>query len=165
MLEVKVPATSANLGVGFDALGIAFDIYNILHFQESVEYQLIGFPDEFNNKNNMALKSYIAFSKEHGITPTPVTITLAQQDIPIARGLGSSASMIIAGVIAANELNLLHKTKEECAAFAATLEGHPDNVYAAFFGSLTSSFKHEDEYFYNTFPVSDKLVFNLLIPK
>lgn len=164
MLKVKVPATSANLGVGFDALAIAFNIYNILHFEESEEYQFNGFQEEFCNQDNLVQKSYVAFCKKSNITPKPVTISLVQQDIPISRGLGSSASMIIAGVIAANEINHLHKSKDECAAFAATLEGHPDNVNAAFFGSLTASLKLENSYFHDTFKVSNALQFSVLVP-
>lgn len=163
MIRIKVPATSANLAVGFDSIGVALNLYNTFTFKQSVKTTLIGFEQEHQLENNLVLKAYQAFASAHGDV-SPVEITLEQSDIPVSRGLGSSASCIIAGVLAANIIHDLNKSNEECIQFAATFEGHPDNVFAAFYGSLTAVMKEGNQYFHQTFPVSPKLIWNLLIP-
>lgn len=164
MLQIKVPATSANIGVGFDALGIAFNLFNVYNFEPSKTFELIGFDEAYNNQDNLVLRSYQRFASTYKNDIQPVAITQLKQDIPIARGLGSSASLILAGVVAANQINQLGKTKQECAQFAANLEGHPDNVFAAMFGSVTAAFIEETETVYDVFPISNALHFTLLIP-
>ena len=83
----------------------------------------------------------------------PVKVSLVKEDIPISRGLGSSASCILAGVLAANKIHGFNQSLEECASFASKLEGHPDNVFACAFGKLTASFQSESKYLYDVFYV------------
>jgi homoserine kinase len=163
MIRIKVPATSANLAVGFDSLGVALNLYNTFVFEPSSKNNLIGFEQEHRSNENLVLKAYQAFASNYGDVQ-PVQITLEQSEIPVSRGLGSSASCIVAGVLAANSIHNLQKSNEECIRFAAELEGHPDNVYAAFYGSLTAVMKDEQRYYHQTFPVSSSLKWNVLIP-
>ena len=165
--RIKTPATSANLGVGFDTLGLALSLYNEFQFETSQEDTFIGFKQQYlNKKYNLVYNSYVAFYKKHGLGPyQPVTITLIKQDIPISRGLGSSASLILAGVFASNQLHQMNVSFDACVSFAATFEGHPDNVYACAYGGLLSIIKHDDQYIHHTMDISETLHFHLLIPK
>lgn len=165
MIRIKTPATSANLSVGFDTLGLALNIYNTFLFNESSEYKLNGFSELYSSDSNLVLNAYINFAKkfldEKSIKK--VKITSEKNHIPASRGLGSSASCILAGVLASNEINKLNKTFKECVDFSCTLEGHSDNVYACAYGFLTASLKKDDTYLHKVFQVSDKLFFYLLI--
>lgn len=165
--RVKTPATSANLGVGFDTLGIALSLYNEFQFESSHDDTFIGFQARYQNKKyNLVYKAYAAFFKTYGKgSYQAVKMTLIKQDIPISRGLGSSASLILAGVFASNHLHQIHVSFDDCVSFAATFEGHPDNVYACAYGGLISVIKQEDKYIHQALEVSDKLHFHLLIPR
>ncbi len=164
MLKIKAPATTSNLAVGFDALGMALDIYNEFEFSLSDHFELIGFKEKFQNDNIVQI-AYESFCKANGLNDyVKVCIKLVKEDIPIARGLGSSATCIISGVLAANHFNKLNKSLLECAAYASELEGHPDNVFALVFGGLVSALKTETGYLFDSFEVSNNLHFGLLIP-
>jgi homoserine kinase len=167
MIKISTPATSANLSVGFDTLGLALDIYNEFLFEETPFFHANGFQEVISLEDNLVLQSYLAFAKQHKSEEDikKITITLLKQDIPMSRGLGSSASCIVAGVLAANNINQLNRTLEECASFASSLEGHPDNVYACIFGSLTAAYRDNFHYYYDKFSVSNSLVFTVLIPE
>jgi homoserine kinase len=165
MLVIKVPATTSNFAVGFDALGMALDIYNTFGFEINNSFLLEGF-DKNYEEDNLVLKSYLAFCKENGLTDnniSKVKIKLLNQDIPIARGLGSSATCIIAGIIAANKLNNLNKTLYDCACFASQLEGHPDNAFNAVYGGLNVIVK-DDKYYWQKLEVDESIKFALLVP-
>lgn len=165
MIKIRVPATSANLGSGFDSLGIAFDLFNEFGFEKSSSFSLFGFPRFYNVKNNIIIKAYIAtfsYAKKEVI---PVKVIQLSQMVPPSRGLGSSAACIVSGILAANYYlgNIL--SKQECLNIATMIEGHPDNVSPCFFGALTSSFIDEEKGVnYLTFQVSPKLNFYALIP-
>lgn len=164
MIKINVPATSANLGPGFDTLGLALSLYNTFSFEKSDQYELLGFKEEYTNENNLCLKSYKEVFKRLNKEEIKATITL-EQNIPNCGGLGSSATVIIAGVIGANEMLGKPLSKEELINIACDIEGHPDNVVPAFTGSLSSSVKLEDgKCMYFNYPVSDKLYFNILVP-
>ena len=164
--RVKTPATSANLGVGFDTLGLALSLYNEFQFETSDEDAFIGFKDQYlNKKYNLVHKAYVAFYEKYGDGPyQPVKMTFMKQDIPISRGLGSSASLILAGVFASNRLHHTHLSFDACVSFAATFEGHPDNVYACAYGGLVSVIKQYDMHIHHHLEVSNRLHFHLLIP-
>jgi len=166
MIKISVPATSANLSVGFDTLGIALNLYNTFIFEESDSFELVNFPEELNNEDNLVKKSYIDFfnhfSKSKDIKK--VTITLDKQEIPVSRGLGSSASCILAGVFASNDIHHLEIPFDECVAFAAKLEGHSDNVFACAYGGLVASVELGGTYYYEKFLVNALYQFYLMIP-
>ncbi len=157
-VSVKVPATTANLGPGFDCMGMALPVYNTITIEETV---LPGTGIEINAINDDASADDLLF--EHipldetsiiykavellynsiGQTPSELKITV-QSQIPIARGLGSSASVIVGGLIAANEL--LGKPADEVAllSIATEVEGHPDNVTPAIVGGLVITSQEDD---------------------
>ena len=107
MLEVIVPATSANIGPGYDCLGIALNLYNKFYFEEIDEGVIIEEKEkEYVNKDNLVYKSMLYFFEKVKPKKIPKGIKIKiLDDIPICRGLGSSATCIIAGLMGANYLS------------------------------------------------------------
>jgi homoserine kinase len=163
-VHIKAPASSANIGIGFDALAIAFDIFNAFSFKTSSEDAHQGFQKQYTLSSNLALQAYQAFHKAFGKEYQPVTITLEHEGIPISRGLGSSSSLILAGVLASNILNHMNQSFDQCVTFAANYEGHPDNVFACAYGGFISVLPVQDSFLYHHLNVSKKLHFHHLIP-
>lgn len=167
MIKIKIPATSANMSVGFDSLGIALNLYNEFTAVEAEDFIVSGFQQEYNNSSNLVIKSYIQFTTQYlPISKMKkISLTLTKEDIPISRGLGSSATCILAGVLISNEIHKLDLPLEECAAFASKIETHPDNVYTAVFGNCTTAFSTKNGYYYDTFTVDKNYHFTVLIPE
>ncbi len=157
-VSVKVPATTANLGPGFDCMGMALPIYNIITIEETVlpgtgiEINVISEDDTADelslehipmDENSIIYKAVELLYNSIGQTPSELKITIHSQ-IPIARGLGSSASVIVGGLLAANEL--LGRPADEAAllSIATEVEGHPDNVTPAIVGGLVLTSSEED---------------------
>lgn len=163
MLKIRVPATSANLSVGFDTLGIALNIYNEFGFEKSSFDDVNAFAIEFR-ANNLVLISYKRFFEYYKVEYIPVKILPLRIDIPSSRGLGSSASCIVAGVMAANILSGLNLKKEELLDLCASIEGHPDNVLPALVGGLCAAFKAHGKYYFKKYIPSSRLKFYSLIP-
>lgn len=164
MLRIETPATTSNLGVGFDSLGFALNLYNVFEFDHKDHFETQGF-GTIHVSDNLVLRAYKSLCKTMGITdPTPVSIRQVKHEIPMSRGLGSSASCIVSGMLAANHFNHLGLSAAEIARHAADFEGHPDNVYAALFGGLVGVLKTPDGYLHQTFPVSQTLTFGLIVP-
>lgn len=162
MIKIKVPATSANLGVGFDTLGVALNIYNTFYIEESEQLSIEGVDKKYQNRNNLFM---IAFDRVNEKLNTFKNIKLKiEAKIPIARGLGSSASLIVAGAVAANYLNDNKLTILEIFQICTAIEGHPDNIAPAIFGGLTSSFMCDDVPYTKKIAVHKKYKFTLLIP-
>ncbi|KEI78587.1 serine kinase [Clostridium botulinum A2 117] len=164
MIEVRVPATSANIGPGFDCLGIAVNMYNKF-FVEEIEDGLIfeGCVDEFKNEDNLI---YVAMKKcfdKIGYKPTGLRIKI-ESDIPVSRGLGSSAACVVGGIVSANELAGGALNKKELLDLAVEVEGHPDNVNPAFCGGMTASISDNREVIYSKVKVSEGIKFCALIP-
>ncbi|WP_061316304.1 homoserine kinase [Clostridium botulinum] len=164
MVEVRVPATSANIGPGFDCLGVAVNIYNKF-FVEEIEEGLIfeGCADKFKNENNLI---YVAMKKcfdKIGYKPTGLRIKI-ESDIPVSRGLGSSAACVVGGIVSANELAGGVLNKKELLDLAVGMEGHPDNVNPAFCGGMTASISDNREVIYSKVKVSEGIKFCALIP-
>lgn len=135
---VTVPATTANLGPGFDCLGAALNLYNRFRFRprhdDSVSIRYRGTDHVSLGKENLA---YRAFSRvfEMVSQPVPGVEIDLELNVPLARGLGSSATAIVGGVLGANALGELNLTLETLLQLAIALEGHPDNVVPAMKGS------------------------------
>ena len=178
-VSVKVPATSANLGPGFDCLGLALPIYNIITIEEKV---LPGSGNEINiivnNKtldeasldqiptddNSIAYKSVEMLYSLTGQEPTDLKMTI-ETNIPIARGLGSSASVIIGSLMAANAL--LSNPADEAAilSIATEVEKHPDNIVPAVVGGLVaSSIEDDGSVFYHKLEWPEDWHITLCIP-
>src|SRR5206468_8341552 len=128
---VRVPASSANLGSGFDVLAAALDLHLELEVSEadgfSVDADDHGVP---RDRSNLCVR---AFERLH---PADGLRFEVRSEIPLARGLGSSAAAIVAGLMAADHLYELGLGREEIYRNAVELEGHPDNVGAALYGGV-----------------------------
>ena len=142
---VRVPATSANLGPGFDALGLALELYDDVVVRVTDEPGLtvdvagMGAASVPRNARHLVVKSMRATFKILGGAPSGLEVVCANR-IPHSRGLGSSAAAIVAGVVAARALVVGGNERMDdgaVLAFAAELEGHPDNVAACVLGGLT----------------------------
>ena len=157
-VSVKVPATIANIGPGFDCLGMAIPIYNTITIEETVlpgtgvEINVISEDeavDELSiehmelNENSLVYKAVELLYNSIGQNPAELKINI-HSNIPIARGLGSSASVIVGGLLAANEL--LGNPADEAAllSIATEVEGHPDNIAPAILGGLVISSQEDD---------------------
>lgn len=162
---IRVPASSANLGPGFDCFGIAWQLYNELEFTTGNSgLRITGCDKRFRGEDNLAYKAYCAALERYKIKPQPLKIRFLNCDIPISRGLGSSSALLVAGVLAANALHDLNMTQAELLSVATALEGHPDNVAPALFGGLTASAVEAGIPLSVRYPLSDKLYFTALIP-
>jgi len=163
--EIKTPATSANLGCGFDVCGIALSLFNRFRFASSPIDALEGFHGEEETKDNLLLKAYKAFFEHYGLPYQAVKITLLEEGIPLSRGLGSSASCIIAGLLGANEISGRYVRKDALLPLASAIEGHPDNVAPCLKGGFVATLKKEDGSLLPlSYPVSTDLGFLLAIP-
>ena len=164
MKIVRTFATSANIGPGFDTLGMCYDVYNEYSFEISKSFYLDNFKKEFSYPDsNLIIESYKKTFEYLNKELIKITLKEEIQNIPESRGMGSSASCIVAGVLIANEVlgNIL--SKDEIFNIAASIEGHPDNVAPLIYGGFTSSYK-SDKFYTNQLKVNSDYKFYLLIP-
>ena len=138
-ITVRVPATTANLGPGFDSVGCAFTLYNVITFIKSDKLEFEGCDERFANENNLAVVGFDNALAKKGLKRDGLKIIFNQIDVPISRGLGSSSTLIVAGAYAADKLYNLNLSKHELLCVCNELEGHPDNLSPAIYGGLTAS--------------------------
>lgn len=128
---VRVPASSANLGPGYDTLAAAVALHLDLEVEETGEFSLDpGGLDVSTGRDNLVVRAFESLHSADGIA------FRLRSEIPLARGLGSSAAAIVAGLFAADHLFELALSREEMLVKATELEGHPDNVAAAIYGGF-----------------------------
>lgn len=164
MIKVRVPATAANLGPGFDCLGLALSLYGDFQFEETEGGLCFsGVAGEFRNPDNLAVKAYHAVLERLGLPRCGLRISIDSR-IPLSRGLGSSASLIAAGIAAANAMHGSPLQLEEQVELAALIEGHPDNVAPAIAGGLVISVMDGSKVHTQRCPVSENLRFCVLVP-
>lgn len=164
MFKVKVCATSANLCVGFDVLGLALNLTNEFTFNKNNDFSFKGFEAKYSCKeNNLVYESYKYVFDKLNKELIPVEIGF-KGEIPVSRGLGSSSSLIVGGVFAANYILGNPLNINELFNICAEIEGHPDNVAPAIFGNMVASYKLNDKYYPNLYNVSNKLKFICVIP-
>ena len=165
MISIKVPATSANLGSGFDSLGVALNWYNYVWMEESDRIEIsskdnVAIP---KGKDNLVYQAaefvYNAYGKK-----MPGLKIIQENNIPMARGMGSSSACIVAGITGANELLGRPFDQDTLINFACKIEGHPDNTTPAILGGLTVSAMDAGRVYSVGTQVSDKFRFALLIP-
>lgn len=137
--QVSVPATSANLGVGYDCLGMALDLRAAFEFAPAERLAIEGCPERFRGEDNLVWQSYLAASRELGREPRPLHIRI-DSPIPLSGGLGSSSTCVVAGVAAAQILAGLPIDPYVSIRIASALEGHPDNVTPALLGGVVCAF-------------------------
>lgn len=133
-VTLSVPATSANLGPGFDSVGLAVNLYlkiEILDVSDTWYIQHDLGPKVPHDERNLLLQTALKLAPD--LIPHQLKMV---SDIPLARGLGSSSSVIVAGIELANQLANLNLSNEAKLALATEIEGHPDNVAPAIFGQL-----------------------------
>lgn len=146
-ITVNVPATTANLGPGFDCLGLALDVWNTIQVQPSrqTRVQLRGETEGLPaDSSNAAIQAMRMVYDRFGKTLPPLRVTMTNR-IPIGRGLGSSAAALIGGLVAANALIGEPFNQNEILALAMAEEGHLDNISAALYGGMTISVVEGDE--------------------
>ena len=165
-VTVRAPATTANLGPGFDCLGMALDIWNVVHVEagpSSFEVRGEGNGELETGPGNLVYDSFrIAFA-EAGLTAPEVSI-VCDNAIPLARGLGSSSAAIVAGLTAGNVLMGRTHSREKLLQMAAELEGHPDNVATALLGGCRVVVRDEERFVTGSVPVPDAIKAVLFIP-
>lgn len=139
-VRVDVPASTTNLGPGFDVLGVALKLYNTIEMEVSdsglhIEIQGEGADVLAGDESNLVYQAAdMVFERVGGETP-PLTIRLTNH-IPLARGLGSSGAASVGGLMAANAISGAGLTRDEILNMAAEIDGHPDNAAASIFGGL-----------------------------
>lgn len=167
MLNIRVPATSANFGPGFDTLGIALSLYNEYEVELSDTLNILNDQKGYNPIDNLFYKTYKYTTKQFNID-NEITVNFKNINIPISRGLGSSSSLIIAGIMAANELNKLKLTKKQILDIATIIEGHPDNVAPCIYGGLTINMmideNNQKRVISNKIDIVDDIHFTVIIP-
>ncbi len=141
-MQIRVPASSANLGPGFDALGMALGIYLTCRFEPAAQLSIRARgrdADQISTAaDNLIWETALAVARDVGGKLPSIALDI-DNDIPIAKGLGSSAAALIAGVVIADHLLGLNWKPYRILDEAARIEGHPDNVAACVLGSIVAS--------------------------
>lgn len=158
MFTIKVPASSANIGPGFDSAGIAIGRLLTLKVQPGEDWAFINQSDYLSEvpdyKEHFIYQIADQIARKHGKS-LPSAKVIVESEIPLARGMGSSASAIIAGIELANQLAQLDLTDEEKLKYAVEIEGHPDNVAAALFGGFIIAVELDGHTDYMKLPALD----------
>lgn len=168
MVTVKVPATSANMGSGFDSVGVALQLYNTVSAEEIDCGLNIEIKDESSryiplNERNLVYRAMMSTFERIGYTPKGLHI-VQTNNIPVTRGLGSSSACIVGGIMAANKIGNGNMQKQDVINLASYLEGHPDNVTPAVTGGMAVAVKNKGIK-YLDFPIdNEKLSFAVYIP-
>ncbi|MFI3207132.1 MAG: homoserine kinase [Clostridia bacterium] len=165
MIRIDVPATSANLGSGFDSLGIALTMNNRVWMEENdcIDIKSVDdtkVPTDENNLIYWAAKYLYELCGKK----MPGLKIIQENNIPMARGLGSSSACIVAGILGANRLLGSPFSTHDLLNIAAKIEGHPDNTSPAISGGLVVSAMEGDRVYSVSVPVSEKIAFAVMIP-
>ncbi len=165
MIKVRIPATSANLGSGFDSLGLAVTLYNYVFMEEAEGCRItaIDGADIPLDETNLV---YTAAKYLYDLCGRPFSglRILQENNIPLARGLGSSSACIVGGLFGANALLGEPVGRDEIINIAATIEGHPDNVTPAILGGLVTTALDSGKVFYVKQEIATDLRFVTFVP-
>ena len=163
-VTIRVPATTANLGPGFDAFGCALGLYTDVTFEETdFGLEITGCDEAYTGPDNLAYESYCAVLNTRAEEVRGVKIHI-DAHIPICRGLGSSAALLVAGAMGANVLHGSRLSTQGLLNITNAMEGHPDNLAPAFLGGLTASMVDGGLPVSVSFPLHPDWVFLALIP-
>jgi len=162
-VRVRVPATSANLGPGFDALGLSLKLYNRFETEEADALELSGCDDAYCNEDNLFVKAYRSALDELSLPFRGLRVRF-EAEVPVARGLGSSSTCIVGGLLAANAIHGGKLPRSRILDLAAEIEGHPDNVAPALLGGFVAAVIANGTVRAVRFPVGEELAFNALVP-
>ena len=168
-VTVRVPATTANMGPGFDCLGMALDIWNTIIVEtDSAEPEKVVIRGEGRDSLSTGSDNLVYSSFQHvydglGLSLPPVRIS-CENAIPLGRGLGSSAAAVAGGLLAGSRLSGANLTSERILELAAEIEGHPDNAAAAVMGGCRIVVSDGDRLVTDTVSVPDELKAVLFVP-
>lgn len=166
VVRVKAPASTANLGPGFDTLSLALDWYNEFTFKvtkDGLKINQLNSSSLPEDNTNLVYKSFLEVFKKLKKSPVGIELSINCQ-IPLASGLGSSASAVVSGLLAANAILENSLSKSEILSLATMIEGHPDNAAAAIYGGLTVSVSFNEKVFVNQFVWPKELLVIVVIP-
>jgi homoserine kinase len=169
-VTIRVPASTANLGSGFDVLGLALGLYNTIEMETTsrgVELTVEGEGAERlqgEGKKSLVVRAAEAAFAHLGVTPPGLKVHL-KNEIPLKRGLGSSGTACLGGIIGAAELTGRPLSPQEILRLALPLEGHPDNITPSLVGGLTASCLSEGEVRYVKIPLPEAISIVAVIPE
>lgn len=152
-VSFKIPATSANLGLGFDSMGVALDLFLKITARPADEWRF-NFGSEAleslpNNEENMVIQMAKYTAQAHNQTMPTLEIDM-DSEIPLAHGLGSSSSALVAGIELADRFLELNLSNEEKLLLGTRIEGHPDNIGPSITGGVFIGFYEEELIYYTT---------------
>ena len=163
-VTIRVPATTANLGPGFDAFGCALSLYTDVTFEETeFGLEITGCDEAYTGPDNLAYVSYCAVMDTMCEEVKGLKIHI-DANIPICRGLGSSAALLVAGAMGANVLHGNKLSTQGLLNITNAMEGHPDNLAPAFYGGLTASMVDNGLPVSVNFPLHPDWEFLALVP-
>lgn len=168
MIKVKVPATSANIGPGFDTLGLALNLFN--HFaleKRSDDVKNVHWEDPsmaIDDQYNLVVTALEYVLKKYDSQDLGYDLYMGECNVPMSRGLGSSATAIVAGIYCANYLLDFAFDQEKTLLYATELEGHPDNVAPAIFGDMIISSYTDGQVIHDTICFPEEITFKVMIP-
>ena len=162
-ITVRVPATTANLAAGFDTLGCALTLYNTLSFRLAEQLSFSSCDPAYQNEDNLAYQGFACVYAHIGQKTPGVRIDIAAE-IPVSRGLGSSAAMLAAGACAANAISGAELSRDTLIALTTRIEGHPDNLAPAFYGGMTASLLEDGRVYTSRYTPHPSLRFVALSP-
>lgn len=163
-VTIRVPATTANLGPGFDAFGCALSLYTDVTFEETESgLEITGCDEAYTGPDNMAYASYCAVLASLNEEVKGIKIHI-DAHIPVCRGLGSSAALLVAGAMGANVLRGNKLSVQGLLNITNAMEGHPDNLAPAFYGGLTASMVDNGLPVTVNFPLHPDWEFLALVP-
>ena len=163
-VTIRVPATTANLGPGFDAFGCALSLYTDVTFRlAAAGLEVTGCDEAYTGPDNLAYRAFCAVISALGEQIPGVKIHI-DAHIPVCRGLGSSAALLVAGAMAANYFSGNKLSTQGLLNITNAMEGHPDNLAPAFYGGLTASMVDNGLPVTVNFPLHPDWAFLALIP-
>ena len=167
MIRIRVPASSANMGAGFDTLGIALNLYSVLNVSETDGgLEIITHTNGgmvHNNESNLIYRAMKRVFDEVGYKPDGLFIK-QESKIPMTRGLGSSSACIVGGMLGANVISGRELSYNDILNLATDMEGHPDNVGPALYGGLCISAKVGRNTVVKSTKLCNNLKFAVMIP-
>lgn len=165
MIKVIVPATSANVGAGFDALGLALSMHNVVTFEQCDHLDIQSSDGSLipTGTSNLVYRSAKAVYDQLG-QPLKGLKIRQENAIPMARGMGSSSACIVAGILGANAMLGNPLTQRQMLTLATSIEGHPDNVAPAMLGGFVTSVYDEGQVYTVKKDINEELAFAAFIP-
>lgn len=168
MIYVKVPASTANLGPGFDALGLALRLYLHVRVAKTIsDFKVVtkghGAMSLPQGKENLIHQVVQQVAREKG-RDLPNLLICVNNEIPLARGLGSSAAAIVAGILIADKLCALNLSEQEMLCYALRMEGHPDNITPSLVGGFVASCTSGDRVLYVKSRIPRKIKAVVVVP-